>query len=179
MPPRFPPSFDDSPLAYAFALFSLALITSISLAQVTSYLLEHRREREINRRLNNQAYPPRPHGWTLLDLHRLIVSGFLLTIIFGALPDVLTLLAWGEASDDTMWNLFLIDRAFDGAASLPFLGAIFVSIRAGGSVAHVLGRDPIQIELRPTKGMVRDKLKIMGAVLCIAVGVTFYKAGWL
>lgn len=178
-PTRFPPSFDESPLAYAFALFSLTLVTAISLHIVIGYALEHRREAEISRRVCNQAHAPLKHGMTLLGLHRVIVSGFLLTIIFGAAPDVLTMLAWGEASDQTMWTLFQIDRAFDGLLLLPFLLSVFVTIRAGMPVDHLLGRDPVKVTLRPTWGMVRDKLKIMGAVLCIAVGVTFYKAGWL
>lgn len=178
-PARFPPSFDDSPLGYAFALFSLALITSLSLAILTGYALEHRRECEINRRIGNKAYPPRYHGLTLIGLHRLIVSGLLLTIVFGALPDVLSLLAWGEASDEVMWTLFEIDRLGDGLASLPFLFSVFVAVRAGPNVEHLLGRNPIKVSLRPTWGMVHDKLKIVGVVLCIAAGVTFYKAGWL
>src|ERR1044072_6619805 len=102
-PARFPPSFDDRPLGYAFALFSLALITSLSLAILTGYALEHRRECEINRRIGNKAYPPRYHGLTLIGLHRLIVSGLLLTIVFGALPDVPSLLAWGGGPEGGRW----------------------------------------------------------------------------
>jgi hypothetical protein len=176
---RFPPSFDDNPWSYGYALFSLALITSISLAFLIGWGLEHRREAEINRIIRNQAHPPRRHGLTLLGLYRLLVSGLLLTIVFGAMPDVLVLLAWGEASDNTMWLLFEIDRAMDGAASLPFLFFVILSIRAAPVVDHVIGIDPVKVSLRPTWGMVRDKLKIVGMVLCIAAGVTFYKAGSL
>ncbi|HVJ03811.1 MAG TPA: hypothetical protein VM662_16660 [Sphingomonas sp.] len=178
-PTRFPPVFDDSPLAYAFALFSLALVTSVSLAIVINYALEHRREHVINAKIGNRAYPPRQLGITLVGLHRVIVSGLLLTIIFGALPDVVVLLAWGEATERTMWILFELDRLFDGLTLLPFMVSTFVSVRAGPAVDHIIGLDPIKVSLRPTWGMVRDKLKIMGAVLCISVGVTFYKAGLL
>lgn len=177
-PTRFPPVFDDSPLAYALALFSLALITSISLAIVAGYALEHRRELEINRLIDNHAAPPRRHGLTVLGVHRLIVSGLLMTIIFAELPDVLVLLAWGEASDETMFALFQFDRLFDGITLLPFLFAVSISVRANMVVDHVLGLDPIKISLRPTWGLVRDKLRIVGVVLCIALGVTAYKAGW-
>ena len=179
MPQRFPPSFDDSPLAYGFALFSLTLVTAISLHIVIGYALESRREREISRRIQNRAYPPRRNGLTLLGLHRIIVSGFLTTIILGAGPDVLVLLSWGEASDATMWTLFQIDRICDALLLLPFMVSVFFTLRAGMPVDHLLGLDPIKISLRPSCGMVRDKLKIMGAVLCIAGGVTLYKAGWL
>lgn len=177
--PRFPPSFDDSPFAYAFALFSLTIVTALSLSIVIGYALEGRREREISRRIGNWASAPRKNGVTLLGLHRVIVGGFLLTIIMGALPDVLVLLAWGEASDETMWTLFLVDRAFDGLLLLPFLFSVFITIKAGMPVDHLLGREPVKVSLRPTWGMVREKLKIVGAVLCISVGVTLFKSGWL
>lgn len=178
-PNRFPPSFNDNPWSYGLALFSLALITSISLAYVIGVALERWREREINEKIGNPAVPPRRHGLTLLSYHRLILCGLLSTIILGAGPDVLLLLAWGEASDDAMWWIFQIDRAGDAATIAPFLISMFLTIRAERSIEHRLGVDPIKIPVRPTWGMVRDKLKITGAVLCIAVGVTLYKAAGL
>jgi hypothetical protein len=178
MTTRFPPSFDDNPWSYGLALFSLALITSISLAYVIAAVLERSREREVNKAIGNIAYPPVQHGMTLLSLHRLIMCSLLVTIIFGAGPDVMLLLAWGEASDETMWWIFQIDRFFDAATIAPFMCAMFLTVRAERSIEHRLGLDPVKIPVRPTWGMVRDKLKILGAVLCIAVGVTLYKAGW-
>ncbi|WP_066723596.1 hypothetical protein [Sphingomonas pituitosa] len=179
MQTRFPPSFNDNPLSYGFALFSLALITSISLAYVIAAVLERSREREVNAKIRNVALPPSPTGLTLLSYHRLILCGLLLTIILGAGPDVLLLLAWGEASDEAMWWIFQLDRVCDAATIIPFLMSMFLTIRAERSIEHRLGLDPIKIPVRPTWGMVRDKLKITGAVLCIAVGVTLYKAAGL
>ncbi|KTF70687.1 hypothetical protein ACNFJ7_02270 [Sphingomonas sp. HT-1] len=178
-PSRFPPSFNDNPLSYGFALFSLALITSIALAYVIAVLLERTREREINAAIRNPALPPPEHGITLLSLHRMIYCGLLSTIILGAGPDVLLLLAWGEASDNAMWWIFQLDRVCDAATIGPFLMSMFLAIRAEKSIEHRLGLDPAVIPVRPTWGMVRDKLKITGAVLCIAVGVTLYKAAGL
>jgi len=180
MPARFPPSFEDSPIAYAFALFSLALITAISLAVVINYFLEERRARELERRVGTRTLAGVPYAEiTLLRLHRLIASGFLLTIIFGALPDVLVLLAWGEASDDAMWLLFQLDRFFDGMTLLPFLGAIWIGAQASQAVDHRLALDPAPMRLNFSWGLIKDKIKIGGLVLCIAVGVTLYKAGSL
>lgn len=182
MPARFPPSFEDSPIAYAFALFSLALITAISLAVVINYVLEERRARELERRvgkLPRTLLGSRYAEITLLRLHRLIASGFLLTIIFGALPDVLVLLAWGEASDTTMWALFQLDRFFDGMTLLPFLASIWIGAQASQAVDHRLALDPAPMRLNFSWGLIKDKIKIGGLVLCIAVGVTLYKAGSL
>ena len=176
---RFPPSFEDSPLAYGLALFSLALVTSISLGVVISYALEAKRNREIDRLLSNWVARSRHATLSPLVLHRIILSGVLLTIVFGGLPDVLVLLAWGEASDATMWALFNIDRIMDGLTIIPFLTSIFVSLRAAAIVDHRLAAEPLTISLKPTWGMIRDKLKIAGLVLCIAVGVTAYKSASL
>jgi hypothetical protein len=178
-PTRFPPSFNDNPWSYGFALFSLALITSVSLAYVIGVVLERWREREINAKVRNAAAPPPRLGMTLLTYHRLILCGLLSTIILGAGPDVILLLAWGEASDEAMWWIFQIDRVGDACTIAPFLMSMFLTIRAERSIEHRLGLDPVKIPVRPTWGMVRDKLKITGAVLCIAVGVTLYKAAGL
>lgn len=174
---RFPPSFEDNPLSYGMALFALALISSISLGVVIGYALEARRAREVDRLVRNRA-PRSIHGrYSPVSLHRIVVAGFLLTIVFGALPDVLVLLAWGEASDATMFILFSLDRVFDALTLIPFLGSIFVSLRAAGVVDHRLAVEPLAISLKPTWGMIRDKLKIAALVLLIAVGVTAYKTG--
>jgi hypothetical protein len=176
---RFPPSFDNSPFFYAFALFSLSLITSISLGVVIGHALEARRAREVDRLIGNPLPRVKVSALSPVSIHRLIVSGFLLTIIFEALPNVLVMLAWGEASDATMRSLFDIDRACDGMALLPFMASILVSLRAAPVVDHRLAVEPLRIQLRPTWGMIRDKLKITGLVLFISAGVTFYKSAGL
>lgn len=173
---RFPPSFDNNPALYAFALFSLSLITSISLGIVIGYGLEARRAREVDRLIQNQLTRVDTPALSPVSIHRLIVSGFLLTIIFGALPDVLVMLAWGEAADTTMTILFDVDRAFDGLTLLPFLGSVFISLRAAQVVDHRLAVEPLKIRIKPSWGMIRDKMKIAALVLFISAGVTFYKS---
>ncbi|MCP3731999.1 hypothetical protein M9978_16360 [Sphingomonas sp. MG17] len=180
MPPRFPPVFDDSPVAYAFALFSLSLISAIALAMLIGSMLEERRAREVDRIVHNRVRrAPKRVEMTLLQLHRLIVSGFLLTILFGALPDVIVMLSWGEADDGTMFALFQLDRFFDGLTAFPLVGSFILSTMAAQSVDHRLFTDPapppVRLSFRWTS--FGDKLKIGGLVLCIAVGVTLYKAG--
>lgn len=179
MPARFPPVFEDSPIAYAFALFSLSLISALSLAMLVSFVLEHRRARDIEALVDNRAYrsPSRP-GLSLLQLHRLIVSGFLLTILFGALPDVIVLLAWGEASDATMMTLFQLDRFFDGMTVFPLAVSFGLQSVAAQAVEHRLFIEPAPVRLTMRWSALKEKVKIGGLVLCIAVGVTLYKAGW-
>jgi len=179
MPPRFPPVFEDSPIAYAFALFSLSLISALSLAMLVGFVVEQRRAREVEAMVDNRAYrTPARTGLSLLQLHRLIVSGFLLTILFGALPDVLVLLAWGEASDTTMMALFQLDRLFDGMTVFPLAVAFGLQSVAAQAVDHRLFIEPAPVRLVLRWSALKEKVKIGGLVLCIAVGVTLYKAGW-
>lgn len=178
MPLRFPPVFADSPLAYAFALFSLTLASALSLAMLVGFVLEVRRAREIEHLVASRApQPGRPGYLTLLDLHRLIVSGFLLTILLGATPDVVVLLAWGEASDGAMFALFQLDRIFDGLTILPLATSLALSTIAAQSVDHRLFIEPAPVRLSFKWSSLRDKFKIGGVVLCIAIGVTLSKAG--
>lgn len=173
---RFPPSFENSPLSYGMALFSLTLISAFSLAVLTGYALDARRKREIDALLDNRLPRPLSAGITPILLHRLIVSGLMLTIVFGALPDVLVLLAWGEASDRTMEMLFTLDRIGDGATIMPFMGSAFLLVWAGQGVDHRLAIDPIHRPFRMEWSMLRERLRLALLVLLIAVGVTYAKS---
>ncbi|HEX8579907.1 MAG TPA: hypothetical protein VF655_09980 [Allosphingosinicella sp.] len=174
---RFPPSFAGSPWSYGFALFSLTLITAISLAILASYALEARYRREIDTALNNHVPPQRAALWrSPVRLHRIIVSGFLITIIMGALPDVILLLAWGEASDEWLDLMFLIDRLLDGSLIVPFLCSTFTILWAGQVVDHRLTFPDGLVKPRPPWRMIRERLKIVVVVLLLAIGVTLAKS---
>jgi len=174
---RFPPSFDGNPFSYGFALFSLTLISAISLAILASYALEARHRREIDTALNNHIPPARAELWrSPVRLHRIIVSGFLITIIMGALPDVILLLAWGEASAEWLDVMFLVDRLFDGSLMVPFLCSTFTILWAGQVVDHRLTFPAGLVKPRPPWGMIRERLKIVAVVFLIAIGVTVAKS---
>lgn len=172
----YPPSFDDNPLSYGFALFSLTLVSSISLAQLMAYWLEGRRISQISRRWPTFSMP-HERQWTLLSVHRSILAGLHMTILFGALPDVLVMLAWGEASTETMNRLAMIDRVFDAATLWPYLASTALSAWVAQSLPQRLVIDsPVQLAV-PQWWMVKDKLRIVVLVLTIAAGVTLGKAG--
>lgn len=173
---RFPPSFDGNPWTYGFALFSLTLVSAISLAILIGYALEYRARREINVAIDNPVTQPAFPMTSPFSLYRWIICGFLLTIVMGALPDVLVLLAWGEASADTMEALFMFDRLADGLLILPYLCSAFLAVWAGQAVDHKLALDSIPMGLRPSWAMMRDRIKMAGLVLFIAIGVTLAKS---
>jgi hypothetical protein len=104
-----------------------------------------------------------------------LIGSLLLTIFMGAFPDVLILLAWGEASDRTIEVLFLIDRLFDGTLMYPFLVAIVLIVSASQPIEHVLDVDPKQASIRLGWGDLKQKLKLVAVVMLIAVGVTVAK----
>ncbi|MEA1071301.1 hypothetical protein [Sphingomonas sp. LY160] len=173
---RFPPSFDGNPWTYGFALFSLTLITAISLAILVGYALDARTKRDVSRAIGNELPIVTPPAISPLSLHRMIVSGFLLTIVLGAFPDVLVLLAWGEAADDTIEALFTIDRIGDGILVMPFLCSASLVVWAGQAVDHKLALDSAAMTLRPSWIHLKERLKMVAIVFLIATGVTLAKS---
>lgn len=172
----YPPSFDGNPWSYGFALFSLTLISALSLAHLLTMLHDAHRVR-LARRLFSGALAGETIGlFTLLGSYRTILAGLFLTIVLGALPDVLLLLAWGEASDPVIDRLFLLDRVCDGATLVPFLFAVTMKawvIQALPQRLAEVSRTPLQ-PLRPF--MIARYLKILALVLVISLGVTIGKA---
>lgn len=172
----FPPSFDGNPWTYGFALFSLTLVSAMSLAQLLNYLFEAQRKREISQLVGN-VLPPEPKPpMSSLTAFRTIVSSFLLMAFLGATPDVFILLAWGEASGETMLWLYMLDRVWDGLVVLPFGYALWMLERTRQALPQQLAK-VIHVPLGPFRWeMAVNNLKIATMVFLIAVGVTLGKA---
>ncbi len=170
----FPPSFNGNPWSYGFALFSLTLICAFASAMLLHFIFEARAKRAALELFDMDPVNPVP--WSSpLTIHRMIVTGFLLTVLFGAFPDVLVMFWWGEASDSTMNMLFLIDRIGDGLTFAPFSMAVAMSAWGSQVLPQQLIRVPARVR-RPTLRTISDELKIAGLVLIIAIGVTLAKA---
>ena len=174
--PDFPPSFDGNPWSYGFALFSLTLICALSFAMLLQFVFEWNAKREAQKIAANEITRPVPFA-TPLTVHRLIMTGFLLTILCGALPDVLVLFAWGEASAETMNRLFMIDRIGDGITIVPFATAAVLSAWGLQVLPQQLVRETRVLLQRPRWDTVKAQVKIAATVLVIAIGVTLAKAG--
>lgn len=172
----FPPSFDGNPYSYAAALFATTLIVALCLAQLLAYLFEARRNRAIDRMLNNPvAQSPLP-AVSVVNVHRAIVSCFLAALILRAGPDALVMYAWGEGSVETMTILFALDRYLDTLALLPVLLALAMLAWAAQAIPQQLIRNAHVALARPRWSTFAEKLKIVSLVLLIAVGVTIGKA---
>lgn len=172
----YPPSFEGNPWSYGFALFSLTLICALSIAMLMHMVFETRAARAAYQMLGQEPPPPEPWA-SPLTIHRMIVTGFLLTILCGAFPDVLILFAWGEAAPSTMDNLFFIDRIGDGLTGIPLTVSAFLTAWGSQVVPQQLIRNtPIPVR-RPTWRTFKDQAKIAAMVLMIAFGVTVAKAG--
>lgn len=175
----FPPSFDGNPWTYGFALFSLTLVSAMSLAQLLTYLFEGRRVRVIRRLINSEfAPPPAPPSppLTVLSAFQRIVISFLLMAFLAVTPDVFILLTWGEAGAPTLELLYLLDRLCDGLVMFPFLTALWLLARTRQALPQQLAK-AIEIPLGPFRwATLRDKAKVIAVVLLIAIGVTVGKA---
>ena len=174
---KFPPTFEGNPFTYAFALFALALLSAMSLSLLIHFALESRRHWRVHTLIDNRLPSPRPEKlpWSLIAF-RGIICCLLLTLVFGALPDVLVLLAWGEATEGTMTMLFLIDRVFDGLTVVPFITAI--TLIAWSSQSHeqlLLAYGDVQLPAFNLR-VLKQNLKLILLVLLIVVGVTVGKA---
>ena len=171
----YPPSFAGNPWTYGIALFSLTLICALSTAKLLHFLFEHR-ARVASWSVSGKPGEMRYSLSSPRLLHQFIITGFLLTILLEAFPDVLILFAWGEATRDTIDALFLLDRVCDGLTSLPLLAAA-AAWAYGEHVAppQLITAQDIVIrapQLRTFNGQIR----IVGVVLVIATGVTLAKA---
>lgn len=172
----YPPSFAGNPWSYGFALFSLTLICAFAIAQLLHFVFEARARRAALKVFDQTPEPPIPFA-SPLAIHKMIVSCYLFTILFGAFPDVLVLFAWGEAEPATMDALFLIDRVGDGLTFLPFSIAAGLSAWGSQVVPQQLIRDSHVRVRAPTWRTIRNQAKIVIMVLIIASGVTIAKAG--
>lgn len=173
---EFPPSFHGSPWSYAFALFSLTLICALALAMLLQFVFDWHARRMAQKIAANLICEPVPWA-SPLTVHRLIITGFLLTILCGALPDVLVLYAWGEATASTMNTLFLIDRIGDGLTVAPFTCAAVLSAWGLQVLPQQLVRETRVMLQRPRWETVKSQVKIAATVFVIAIGVTLAKAG--
>jgi len=172
----FPPSFDGNPWTYGFALFSLTLVSAMSLAQVLAYVFEERRQREIDRQIHNAAPAAPMLPMSTLMAFRRIVFSFLLMAFLGAAPDAVILLLWTGRADATMEWLYFVDRICDGLVMMPFCSALWLLARTRQALPQALAM-VVNIPLGPFRWrMLAENVKIVGAVLVIAIGVTLGKA---
>ena len=174
----FPPSFADGPISYAVALFGDVLASALALTILLHYLLEPRRMRDAEVRVNGAAFRPHNEGWmTQLGAYNHMMIGFMLMIVLRAMPDAIWMLAWGEGSAALMRTLFTIDYVCDGLALVPFSVAFLLWAWARNSVSQQLRKAddyPLGISVLPS---MISTLKIGGVVVLIAIGVTVGKAG--
>lgn len=172
----FPPSFEGSPWSYGFALFSLTLICALSVAMLLQFVFEWHARREAQKIAANRISADVPFA-SPLAIHRWIITGFLVTILLGAFPDVMVLFMWGEARDSTMVTLFTIDRVCDGLTIFSFTLAAVLSAWGMQVLPQQLVRETRVMLQRPRWETIKAQTKIIGTVLVIAVGVTVSKAG--
>jgi hypothetical protein len=171
----FPPSFDGNPWTYGAALFSLTLVCSLALAMLSRYLFEIRAARAAAG-INYLDPPPSIPFASPFGIYRTAKACLLLTILIGALPDVLVMFAWGEASQSTMETLFLVDRIGDALTVVPFVTAALLSEWGRQVIPHQLAQIGFARVAKPRWRTVKNAIKIASITLVIATGVTLAKA---
>lgn len=174
----FPPSFHGNPAAYSLALFSLTMVSSLSLASMLRMIFEGSRRRAISRLIDNHA--PALDSYTArssLGAYQAIIFNFLLMEFLGSMPDVLFLWGWGDASQGTIDVILLMDRYCDGLCFLPFLRAIYLVERHSQSIPQQLAK-VVKLGIRPLRWSDHGAqlVKIASASFFLSMGMTIAKA---
>lgn len=173
----FPPSISSEPWAYGLALLADLLMSALMAAMLLGILLEGRRKRKSARLLKIPAKAnPRFPLFSLVRVRLLIITGFLLAIVMRAVPDALWLLAWGEATKDTMEGLFLLDWWGDVLALIPGTVALALLVWSGQAIDQCLAERSHVPLARPKWEQARQYVLIFILVLVLGIGVTIGKA---
>jgi len=179
----FPPSFADNPWTYCAALFSMSMISLLSVGQIITIWHETRKDKLlgacVSLRYVSTEYIP---GWSALSLYRIMMQLLYFTFFINTFPDVLVMLCWGEKGPGTMIVLFLIDRIGDAISLIPFTFAMGLSALLAQVIPQKLiaaGRGDLRREVKKPNWLAfLPVLKLAAVVLFISAGVTVGKAGW-
>lgn len=174
----FPPSFEGNPWTYGFALFSMTLLAMLSVARMWGLASEARKHRHLANRFPGFMQPRLPLPmWSVLTLHETKLACLYLSIFTLTFPDVLIMLLWGEASQTTLVDLFLLDRMCDGLALFPFITAMTIGAWLAQVVPQKLISNVHQDEVKPPNWQALiPTVRIASVVMLIALGVTMGKA---
>jgi F0F1-type ATP synthase assembly protein I len=110
----YPPSFDNNPLIFGWALFARLLIMLLAAATLA--------------RMSSKARVDKLPGNHPVFYHRAVITAFLWAALIGSTSDVLTYLVWNEVSNATTSIVLLISRLLDAISVIPFLCALFPTI---------------------------------------------------
>ena len=169
-------SVDGTPWSYGLALFSDLLVAALSASHLMSLLLDARHKRRAMRLLGQGVNKRRLPLFSPLNIYRGIVIGFLLTIVLRAFPDVLWMLAWNEATSESVYWLNLTESVCDTLALFPFILSLSLLVWSGQVIPQKL-MEAASIKLaRPQLEDARTFLGLSVIVLLIAVGVAVGKA---
>lgn len=172
--PGIPASFSGNRLAFGFALFSLFSVSSLAIRQLFLIAAQLRRE-----------------GWRSdpdVGLYRMTVGALMMAIVLGAAPDVILLLIYGEANEQSMTAVMTIDRVCDGLVGVPFVAAVFLRVRAEQfqrsptlDDLHALNgvdvgpRDRALFLVQPQTESIAENVKIVLFIMAIAAGLALLK----
>jgi hypothetical protein len=110
----YPPSFDNSPIVFGWALFSRILILTLSVASLVRISSRNRTEKV---EANHPVY-----------YHRMTVSCFLTAAAMGSLSDVINYLTWGEVSERSTMICLMTSQILNALTMFPMVMALFVPV---------------------------------------------------
>lgn len=176
-PSPFPPSFDGSPIAYAFGLFGDVVSAALSLALLLTFALELRYRRQVVHRITGFDRPPKfSFFYSAHDIYRIKNICLLLFIVLRSLPDALWMLAWGEVDEPTIRLLLAFDLVCDGLALIPLLMAMLCWAWARQVIEQCLVSAEVGRKGAIPWDVVIKNVRIVALVIVMAIGVTIGKA---
>jgi hypothetical protein len=155
-----PPGFEGQPLVYMMTLFSLLMITLLTL--------------EWFWRIAWGAYE-RPfgikHPVTVLRVILLLVG---ISVLLRVGPDIFRFALWRTLSPQARFMAFEVDHWLDMFSFIPWSLAWLAGYLGMPMMHFQLEKRPPPIHLWPTKEQLKRPLKIGMAVLLIAAAITYY-----
>lgn len=171
----FPPSFMGHPIAYAFALFG-QLTIFIGALVVLSVCVP-----SIDLHAGRSIKMGKIVRWrSLVNVYRLGWSLMMLAVLLGVSGNLMTYLAWGEVSANTMMTMLTADKVMKGLACFPFAAVVYLIVENDEAQSTQLSLAGIQPDpiISPDADM-REHYKTLIIVMIVVLLVTFGKASGL
>lgn len=156
-----PPSLYGRPLLQTITLFSLMLVTLLSLEWSWRLIWSF-----------FEAPSPAKHPvQSLRVMLLLLLIGMLVRIV----PDLVLMMSWHDIPPASREALAVLDKRLDSFSFLPFSMAWLISYLGGPMIFYQLQRQPIPLHLIPTRQQMKRPIKIGIGALALSLALTYLR----
>lgn len=166
----FPASFLGHPWAYFGAVFGQLLTFSVAMAVMFYYIHHLDIKRDAVRKLDGTTSWKSP-----VNIYRLRLIAFMVTLLLGIGSNLLIYLTWGEVRAETMAFIYTIEKLCKAAVILPFGAAIFLLVETDEVTTLRLATSSYVEPIWPPSKTLAEYKWMLLWVLLLSLGVTYAK----